>query len=325
MTKSFARAYFNSVLLSVAAIAPAPTLTVDELAHKIVAPVHSSYQPTSAIIAGLSPYCTEPLSVPVDDQKTVLSVLMVYAELRGNDEPATGTQPCTVQADGRSPSKGTVLLLPGYGLGKGSMLPYSTALADQGYRSVLVDLPAQGESTGDYLGYGKQEAKDLSQLIDYLIRSGRATGKVGLLGISYGAAVALDTAAINAQVDAIVAVCPFARVPPTIERFLEMTDPLLAATIPSARLEQAIDLAGGLVGYPLKDGDAIQAVAHIRAPVLYLAGTDDVVAPLKDIELLASMTSNAEIITESGANHITLTMNEPLIEKPAIDWFSRHL
>jgi dienelactone hydrolase len=208
---------------------------------------------------------------------------------------------------------------------KAALLPYATALAARGYRAVLVDLRAQGESTGRYLGYGKQEASDLVQLLRNLRRHGLATGGIGLLGLSYGAAVALDTAALDHRIAAVVAVAPFSRVSPTIRRFLQMSNPRLATTIPASRLRKAIAQAGHLVGYPLNQADPLRAVPAIRAHVLYLAGGQDPVSPLRDVRALAAQTPHARLVIEPHDNHWTLTTNVPLIVRNTLYWFERYL
>ena len=315
-------------LLVAAAVTATPPLTVGELAHKLVAPVHSPYQPTVAVLAGLSPYCTLALRMPVGPPPAILSVVVVGPAARtasARNNSGTTVDTCSLNPPRVPPAKGTILLLPGYGMPKAALLPYSTALAAKGYRAVLVDLRAQGESTGAHLGYGKQEARDLVQVLHYLRQHGFLAGKVGLLGISYGAAVALDTAAVDDQIRAVVAVAPFARVDPTIRRFLDMSDPQLAATISPRLLRQAIKRAGRLVGYPLTEADPLRAVSAIRAPVLYLAGAKDPVAPLRDVQVLAAKTPHSQIIIEAQKNHLTLTSDVPLIVKSAILWFERYL
>jgi len=300
-------------------------LTVSQLAHKLIAPIHLPYQPTTEVISSLSPYCTQTMHVIVGPPIADLSLVIVKPILHGKRTGTRASGSCLAKTAPNSSAEGTILLLPGYGMPKATMLPYSTALAAKGYRAVLVDLRAQGESTGEYLGYGKQEARDLVQVLGYLRQHGFVAGKVGLLGISYGAAVALDTAAIDDQISAVVAIAPFARVDPTIHRFLDMSDPQLAATIPPLLLRQAIEQAGHIVGYPLAEADPLRAVSAIRAPVLYLAGAEDPVTPLPDVQALAAKTPHSQIIIEAQKNHLTLTSDVPLIVNNAIQWFERYV
>lgn len=315
-------------LLLVTAPANGSPITVSELAHRILAPVHSRYQPTVTVIRELSPYCTRALHVYVGPPDAILSIVIV------NPDPQTAAKldetnhlgnSCSRELRLKRFTKGTILLLPGYGMPKAALLPYSTALAAHGYRSVLVDLRAQGESTGAYIGYGKQEAQDLVQLLRYLKRQQLIAGRLGLFGVSYGAAVALDAAALDKQVAAVVAVAPFARVTEVIRKFTKIVEPRLAAMVSAPMLREAIVQAGYLVGYPLNQADPLRNVSAIRAPVLYLVGTHDLLAPLREVQELAAVTPHAYLVTESEANHLSLTSNVSLIEKHMLFWFERNL
>ena len=116
-----------------------------------------------------------------------------------------------VEPRGKSPSpRGTILVLHGILARSATMLPAAGALADSGYRAVLVDLRGHGRSTGEYMTFGLQEAKDLSQVIDALEQRGLVAGNVGVYGISYGATTSIHLAAVDCRVRAVVAVEPFA-------------------------------------------------------------------------------------------------------------------
>ncbi|HEX5314370.1 MAG TPA: hypothetical protein VFX38_05635, partial [Gammaproteobacteria bacterium] len=52
------------------------------------------------------------------------------------------------------PPAGTVILLPGWGEQKETLLGYALDFANHGYRVILVDLRGQGASSGDYVSFG---------------------------------------------------------------------------------------------------------------------------------------------------------------------------
>lgn len=86
---------------------------------------------------------------------------------------------------GTSQARGTIILLPGYGLGKLSMLPWALLLGRAGYQSILIDLRAQGQSTGEHVTYGALESRDLVQLVAALRTDGLIRGPLGMLGNSH--------------------------------------------------------------------------------------------------------------------------------------------
>lgn len=269
------------------------------------------------------------IRVPVGPPAAVLAVVEVYRQTSTRCFTRTGGAPRVTDQWSKvaSGSRGAILLLPGYGLPKTTLVPYEAALANQDYRSVLVDLRAQGKSTGSHVGYGKQEAQDLVQLVRVLRERGMMQYPLGILGISYGAAVALDTAAIDNRITAVVAGAPFARVSSVVRRFLRMNAPKLAHRIRQPTLRAIIQQAGKLLGYPLAESDPLRWVSDIHAHVLYMAGTQDRISPLHSIQRLALRTPHARVDVVRGANHIALSFDTQLIAiaRMAIFWFRHYL
>lgn len=114
------------------------------------------------------------IRVPVGPPAAVLAVVEVYRQTSTRCFTRTGGAPRVTDQWSKvaSGSRGAILLLPGYGLPKTTLVPYEAALANQDYRSVLVDLRAHGKTTGSHVGYGKQEAQDLVQLVRVLRERG---------------------------------------------------------------------------------------------------------------------------------------------------------
>src|SRR5690348_6627896 len=104
--------------------------------------------------------------------------------------------------------RGTIVLLHGYATQKETMIPWALLLAKAGYRVMLVDLRGHGGSTGNTFSGGKYESADLQQLLDYLISQRGCNGKVGVLGISFGADLGLLWAARDPRVRTVVAIAP---------------------------------------------------------------------------------------------------------------------
>ena len=96
--------------------------------------------------------------------------------------------------------RGTVVLLHGYGLAQFSMAPWALRLGQEGWRCVLVDLRGHGKSTGRRIYFGMKEANDLTQLLDALAHDGQLREPVGVMGESYGAALALRWKTVDARV-----------------------------------------------------------------------------------------------------------------------------
>lgn len=279
---------------------------VTALAEKLIAPVRPSTQPNGALIRSLSPYCILEKKPVVGTPKIGLSIILVAPK-----RASTGA--CIVSALHAvfSHARGTALFLPGYALGKASLLPYAIALAQKGFMSVLVDLPGQGDSGGEHIGYGYLEAKYLGALIAYLYRSDFAHGPLFVAGFSYGASVALDYAATRPKhLSTVLAVAPFARIVPTIFRYLLRYQP---QNISARTIALAIPLAERQLGYCFSAKSPLNMVSNIRAKVIYVGGTNDRLMPLKEIKLLKKRTQHAKLIVEQGLNHDELVSDVELL------------
>ncbi len=81
--------------------------------------------------------------------------------------------------------------------------------AGHGYASVRVDMRGSGESDGLLEGeYLKQELDDAVETIQWLARQPWSTGKVGMIGISWGGFNGLQVAALRpAALKAVITLC----------------------------------------------------------------------------------------------------------------------
>ena len=199
------------------------------------------------------------------------------------------------------------------------MLHTAHRLAEAGYRVVLVDLRGHGRSTGDYLTYGKQEARDLSQVIDAVQALGLADGPIGVYGVSYGATTSIHLAALDWRVRAVAAVEPFGMVRPELAHFAPM--------IPAQTFEQSLNEAGCIAGFDPNFSDAADAIGHTTAAVLLMHGTDDWIVPYWNSVLLhEEATGHCELVTFPRRGHQSLWLDyDGELAFRAAAWFDRWL
>lgn len=229
-------------------------------------------------------------------------------------------------AAGRTP-KGTVLVLHGIRDRKRTMAGIGRWFADAGYRAVLVDLRGHGESTGDYLSYGAFDGRDLSKVLDGLAARGLLTGPVDVYGPSYGGAAALQLAAADDRVEAVVVIATFSRmrdiVPVYVRKFLPFD-----GLISDDRLQRAVDGAGEIGRYDPDDADSVAAIARTRAAVLIIHGDADTNIPLAQGRALRDAAAGrCELVTVPGADHASIFKGETGRDsmRRAIRWFDEHL
>lgn len=222
------------------------------------------------------------------------------------------------------PPRGTIILLPGDGNGMLSMLPWALMLGRAGYQSILVDLRAQGQSTGRYVTYGILESRDMVQLVNVLRASGLIRGRLGILGDSLGAATALLAAPRISGLEAIVAISPYTRATSVIPRFARRFY-WYAKFIPQSSWRAAERIAGRIAGVNLSKAAPIAVVSQIRVPVLYLQGGQDYIVGLKQARNLEKRTIGAEMRVYPKLGHVAMSVAYADLAHSAIDWFNRYV
>ncbi|MFN8499108.1 MAG: alpha/beta fold hydrolase [Anaerolineae bacterium] len=103
-----------------------------------------------------------------------------------------------------------VVICPGRAGSLDSDLPYAVPLCAAGYGVLIFDWRAHGRSDGRTVTLGYRERDDLRAALDWL--SSRGVERIGLLGLSMGAATAIGVAADDGRIAAVVADSAFAQV-----------------------------------------------------------------------------------------------------------------
>jgi len=99
-----------------------------------------------------------------------------------------------------------VVLLPGAGATRTSVLGQATVLARHGYGALLLDTRGHGLSGGHAMDFGWWGDRDIAPAVSFLAgQPGVTSGKIALLGESMGGEQALVAAASEPRVRAVVA------------------------------------------------------------------------------------------------------------------------
>jgi pimeloyl-ACP methyl ester carboxylesterase len=220
------------------------------------------------------------------------------------------------------PPRGTIVLLHGYLTDKRFVVPWAVRLAQAGYRCALVDLRGHGRSSGKHIGFGAFEARDTSAVIDDLARRGWDVSHVGLLGVSYGASVALLTAGRDARVGAVVAFEPFASAETAVPELMRAVFRKEARGITDAQFAAAHVKEARIAGFDWRDADIPAALSRTRAPVLFLHGAADRwLSPGHSRELEKVAPPGSRLVIVPDDNHVTLPLQMQLLEHDVIGWF----
>ena len=243
--------------------------------------------------------------------------------------------------------RGTVVLLHGWMMDGGSMLPWSVELAQRGYRTIAVDLRNHGRSGSGPSGYGTREAADVVAVLRQLRARGEVTGPLHVMGVSYGAATAIFTArelgtpAGGAQVEdlqlgGVVAMESFDNagrairdmVPHMLQRAPDSASEWLAQAwlrwrFDTHTLDAAIAEADRRLALDLDRIDVGAALAQAPACVLLIHGRDDAHVPVAHGRALAAAAPRARYLELPGEDHLSLPMRLDRLAPTVEDWFAR--
>ena len=154
------------------------------------------------------------------------------------------------------------------------MTELGSALNRRGFGALLIDLRAHGRSGGERVSGGLHERFDVLGAFDYLVSRGVAPGKVGLLGLSMGAAAVALAAADEPRVAAVVLDSPFASAEELIPQETALRTPL-PSWAASVFRPGAVRLARCLFDIDVSALAPESAVARLSYPVLVICAEGD--------------------------------------------------
>lgn len=232
-----------------------------------------------------------------------------------------------VEPKDRKKPRGTVLVLHGIWNSSIWMLPTARMLAEAGFRAVLVDLRGHGNSTGDWLTYGIQESRDISQVIDELDRRRLVQGPLGVYGISYGATTSIHLAGIDRRIHAVVAVAPFSSMRDVVPDYSRTVLPGVERLISDDHLREAVNASGESANFDPDQSSALKAIRQTDAPVLIIHGTDDwLVPPYHALRLHEAAPNRSELVFVPKTGHIKIWFDPTgEVAVHARNWFTRWL
>ena len=230
-----------------------------------------------------------------------------------------------LEPDDRTSPRGTVLVLHGYADRQFWMLGHARRLRDAGYRTAVVALRGHGQSTGKHLTFGVVERHDIRQVLDALEARGQLTEHVGVLGMSYGASVAIEAAGVDERVDAVVAMAGFSDMRSEMRHFTRLALPVAGWFMRDADVDALVDAAGERGGFDPDDASAVDAIARTRARVLIVHGEWDVIVPVGHARRLhAAAPQRSELLLLPMTGHAGVWMDaDGRIARRTLAWFDQ--
>jgi len=227
----------------------------------------------------------------------------------------------------REPNGDWIILFHGVSDNHTGVLSSAEILLRHGYSVVMMDSRAHGNSGGAMATYGYLERYDTVAITNALFASEKVR-HLGAFGISMGAAIALQSAAVEIRIEAVGAEDPFANLREVSYDYAGLwISPLLGKTLfrpASIFAMRAMSRAGGF------DADAVspeKAVTERAFPVLLICGTRDGRIPCRHAETIyRAARGPKELWIVEGAEHASALGRAPEeYESRMIGFFDKYL
>lgn len=197
--------------------------------------------------------------------------------------------------------KGTILYLHGVGDCKIGGLPFAKHFWEHGFSLFLFDLRAHGESEGLYCTYGFYEKHDVATAITYLESYTRGTlGKIGVFGTSMGGAVAIQAAAIDRRIAAVVSEGSFTALRTIFVDYQKRIIKLPWHFLRNVALAQSQRLAN----FKARLVAPLEEIKHVHCPILIAHGRNDSLIKVEYAQALYDAANEPKfLVIVEGANH----------------------
>ncbi len=217
----------------------------------------------------------------------------------------------------------TIMICPGYRTSKSELLGIAGFLWKDGYNILIFEYYGHGSAVGAPVTLGYREMEDFLGAVDYA--KSRAPGtRLGVVGYSMGAAVAIMCSARSSDVEALVADSAFATHTSAIDYNVRRS-----LHLPYAPFAWLADyLLNWRAGYRSSQVEPLRDVMHIAPrPLLIIhGGKDSLVDPHDALLLYAAAREPKELWMVPSADHCGAYFTDrPLYVKKIKAFFEQHL
>ena len=197
----------------------------------------------------------------------------------------------------KNPNGEWVLVFHGIADNRVGVIGHAEILLQAGYGVVMMDARAHGASEGPMATYGWLERQDTSAVIDALLASEQLPRDLSAnsltpfhlfaLGESMGAGIALQSAAADRRIEAVVAEASFANLTEAAYDYAGFRRaPLLGKTFFAPGAWTMVYRGQSLGGFPAAEVSPEKAVASRAFPVLLICDADDVALPCRHTQMI---------------------------------------
>lgn len=202
---------------------------------------------------------------------------------------------------------GSIILSHGISCNHATMLWHIEFFKRENYDVLLIDQRGYGNSSKTISTYGFKETDDIIRWIKYL-RS-LNYNKVGILGHSMGAAIALLTCSELNNPDFVISESAYCNLNELVEFQLR------SKKIPPYIFVRIVSVVCKIFnGFKLSDIDVIKAVEDTKVPILFIHGNCDNLIPSYMSEKMAKVSNNKIFIIDNCSHYLYKNISRSLFQ-----------
>ena len=224
------------------------------------------------------------------------------------------------------PAGGAATIILSHGLpgDKRDMAGLAGALMDAGFAVLAFDFRNWGESARTPVTLGHREVHDVLGAVAFVQRFAGPRRRIGIVGLSMGAAAAILAAARSPAIEAVVADSSYARLDHAVERMARRVGGPLAAFV----WHRARRVGEHLIGLPLASVAPIAAIAAISPrPVMIIHGERDRLTDVGDARALYQACGAPKClwIVEQAGHARTRRVGTAEYDRRVVGFFTEHV
>lgn len=218
-------------------------------------------------------------------------------------------------------AKATIVHVHGIGGFKESKIPFAKMLANEGYNVLIYDQRAHGKSSGTYCTFGEYEKKDLSKMIDSVLKR-LPNVPIGIHGSSMGGAVALQCLEFDERIKFGIVESTFNTLENVVVEYGRDYFKFRSRWMARRVLSKAA-LIAKFNPFSIKP---VESCKNIEQPMLMVHGDKDENIPIEfNIENFKALKSiDKEFYTVQGATHFDVgEVGGEVYKKKVLDFLNR--
>lgn len=202
----------------------------------------------------------------------------------------------------------------------GQFVHLAGALQQHGLNVLMIDMRGHGQSGEAHFSFGPNERQDVLGAVDWLRGQGFQPGRIGVLGVSMGAAASMLAAADDPAIGALMEDCGYATIKPIIEHEWSSASGLPGIFLPSTILMSQV-----LYGIDLGAARPVDQIGRMAGrQVLIIHGTSDTLVPPENATELAAALPTAHVWLVAGAAHARSYNHDPEAYQQRVTTFFRN-